>query len=180
MLRTVVISSLFLAACDVGAIPGAGPDGGGGGGMDGSGSGSNNDDVCVNAVTPAAPKHTHADDATSKKGQACTAAGCHLVASPGAGAPGFSFAGTVFTAADGATPKPGATIKVIAGGTTVSTVSDEDGNFYSTQTVTLPGKTLATSCPTLAPMVGQILASGGGNCNNCHVTGGTTTPIFVQ
>jgi hypothetical protein len=174
-----VISSLFLAACDVGAIPGIGPDSGGGGGGDGSG--SNTDDVCVNAVTPAAPKHTHADDGSSKQGQACTAAGCHLIASPGAGAPGFSFAGTVFTAIDAVTPKPGATIKVIAGGTTLTTVSDEDGNFYSTQTATLPGTTLATACPTLSPMVGQIQVSGGGNCNNCHtLTGGTTTPIYVQ
>jgi hypothetical protein len=174
MLRIVVISSLFVAACDVGSIPGAGPDGSVGGGADGSGSGNG----CVNAVTPAAPKHAHADDGTSKQGMACGAAGCHLAGGAG---PTFSFSGTVYTAADGATPKPGATIKVINGTTTIATVADEDGNFYSTQTITLPAKTLATSCPTLAPMVGMIV-TGGGNCNNCHskLSGATTTPVFVQ
>jgi hypothetical protein len=176
MLRILVISSLFVAACDVGSIPGAVPDGGGGGGGDGSGSA---EDVCVDAVTPAAAKHTHADDATSKRGQACMVGGCHLAGNTGAAAPEFTFAGTVSTAVDGATPKPGATVKVTFGSTTIASVTDEDGNFYSTQTITLPAKTIATSCPTLAPMVGLIV-TGGGNCNNCHVTGGTTTPMYVQ
>jgi hypothetical protein len=177
MLRIVVISSLFVAACDVGSIPGAGPDGGGGGGGDGSGSGSGNE--CVDAVTPAAAKHTHADGTGSKRGDACMAAGCHLTGNTGAGAPPFTFAGTVSTASDGNTPKPGATVKVIFASTTIASVADEDGNFYSTQTITLPAKTLATACPTIAPMASMIVA-GGGNCNNCHTTGGTTTPIYVE
>ncbi len=173
MLRIVVISSLFVAACDVGSIPGAGPDGGGG---SGGGDDATTGNGCVNAVTPAAPKHIHADDSTSKRGMACMAAGCHLA---GGGGPTFTFSGTVSTAADGTTPKPGATVKVVFGTTTIAAVADEDGNFYSTQTITLPAKTLATSCPTLAPMVGMIV-TGGGNCNNCHTNGGTTTPVFVQ
>src|SRR6476661_4534004 len=94
MLRIVVISSLFVAACDVGSIPGIGPDSGGGGGDDGSGGG----DQCVNAVTPAAPKHLHADDNTSKRGQACMQAGCHLTGGAG---PTFTFSGTISTAVDG-------------------------------------------------------------------------------
>jgi hypothetical protein len=175
MLRSVVISSLFVAACDVGSIPGAGPDGGGGGGnMDGSGSGSGNG--CVDAVTPAAPKHDHGGGAGSRRNEKCQMAGCHITG--GAGPP-FTFSGTVSTASDGTTPKPGATVKVIFGTTTIAAVADEDGNFYSTQTITLPAKTLATSCPTVAPMVGMIV-TGGGNCNNCHTNGGTTLPIFVQ
>lgn len=172
MLRIVVISSLFVAACDVGSIPGAGPDGGGGSGMIDGMEGNG----CVNAVTPAAPKHAHADGTGSKRGAACMQAGCHLTGGAG---PTFTFAGTVSTASDGTTPKPGATIKVESGGTTVAAVADEDGNFYSTQTITLPAKTLATSCPTVAPMVGMIV-TGGGNCNNCHVNGGTTLPVYVQ
>lgn len=173
MLRIVVISSLFVAACDVGSIPAAVPDGGGsgGGGQDGpAGNG------CVDTVTPAALKHAHADGTGSKRNAACMQAGCHLAGGAG---PTFTFAGTVSTAPDGITPKPGATIKVEAGGTTISAVADEDGNFYSTQTITLPAKTLATACPTVAPMVGMIV-TGGGNCNNCHVTGGTTLPVYVQ
>ena len=172
MLRTVVISTLFVAACDVGSIPGATPDGNGGGGGDGSGSGS----ACVDAVTPAAPKHIHADDSTSKRNKACITPACH---GTGGAGPMFTFAGTVSTAANGTTAKPGATVKVIFGSTTIAAAADEDGNFYSTQTITLPAKTLATSCPTIAPMSGMIVA-GGGNCNNCHVTGGTTTPVYVE
>lgn len=133
------------------------------------------DGECVNAVTPAAPKHAHADGTGSKRGTACMASGCHLA---GGGGPTFTFSGTVSTAADGNTPKPGATVKVEFGTTTIAAVADEDGNFYSTQTITLPAKTLATSCPTVAPMVGMIV-TGGGNCNNCHINGGTTTPIYV-
>lgn len=173
MVRILVISSLFLAACDVGEIPGAVPDGGGGGG-DGSGSDSN--DVCVDTVTPANAAHAHADGSGSKRGMNCLMAGCHLTGGSG---PTFTFAGTVSTDATGGTPKPGATVKVIFGTTTVSAVSDADGNFYATQNITLPAKTLATACPTVAPMVGMIV-TGGGACNNCHTNGGTTTPIYVQ
>lgn len=173
MLRIVVISSLFLAACDVGEIPGATTDGGGGGG-DSGGSGNG----CVDTVTPAAAPHSHADDQTPKTGQSCMQAGCHLTGGAG---PTFSFAGTVYTTPQATAPKPGATVKVEFNGTTVTAVSDEAGNFYSTQTITLPAKTLATACPTVAPMVGMIV-TGGGNCNNCHSTqqGAQTLPVYVQ
>lgn len=176
MLRIVAISSFLLGACDVGAIPGIGPDGNNNQvDMMGSGSG----DVCVDAVTPAAPKHVHADSGNSHRGEPCMAGGCHLTGNTGTGAPAFSISGTVSTASDGATPKPGATVKTTFGSNTIVSVADADGNFYSTQTVTYPAKTLATACPTLTPMVGQ-LQTGNGNCNNCHKTGGTTTPIAVQ
>lgn len=177
MLRSVVICSFLLGACDVGAIPGIGPDGNNPmPDMSGSGSG----DVCVDAVTPAAAKHTHAASGNSRRGEACQSAGCHLNGNTGTGAPAFSFSGTISTASDGATPKPGATIKLIFGSTTIASVSDEDGNFYSTQTITPPGRTFATSCPTLTPMVGKITSNGDANCNNCHKTGGTTTPMNLQ
>lgn len=103
-------------------------------------------------------------------------AGCHLA---GGGATPFTFSGTVYADMAGTTPKPGATVKVIFGTTTVSAVADDAGNFYSTQNVTLPARTLGTACPTVAPMNGQIV-TGGGNCNTCHRTGGSTAPIYVQ
>lgn len=170
MLRIVVISSLLFAACDVGEIPVDGTDGGNNVGGDGNGGNG-----CVNTVTPAAAAHQHAGGGTNA-GQACINAGCHLA---GGGGPTFTFAGTVYTDSGATTPKPGATIKVEFGTTTVSAVSDDAGNFYSMQAITLPAKTLGTACPTVAPMVGMIV-QGGGNCNNCHQIGGTTLPIYVQ
>lgn len=173
MLRFVLFSSIFVAACEVGSIPGVTPDGSGGGDT-----GGDNGTACIDAVTPAAPKHTHGDDGTSKRNQACQASGCHGASPTG---PAFTFSGTVSTAADGATPKPGATVRVIDGANVFTAVADEDGNFYSTQTITLPAKTNATACPTVAPMVGMIVA-GGGNCNNCHSpnAGAITSPVYVQ
>lgn len=173
MLRTVVISSLILAACDVGEIPGAGGggDGGGGGTTDGTATGNG----CVDSVTPASPAHIHTDGGTSNAGQGCMNLGCHLAGGLG---PMFTFAGTVYADMAGTAPKPGATVKVEFGTTVISAVADTDGNFYSTQDITLPAKTLATACPTVAPMVGMIV-TGGGNCNNCHRPGGEAVPVYV-
>jgi hypothetical protein len=173
MIRFVVISSLLVAGCEVGEVPGVvTPDGNNGGGGDGSGSGNG----CVDTVTPAAAPHSHATGGTSNKGQVCGMSGCHAA---GGGGPMFTLSGTVFTDSAGTTAKPGATIKVEFGGTTVTAVSDMDGNFYGTQTITFPAKTLGTACPTVAPMVGMVTA-GGGNCNNCHRTGGAASPMYVQ
>jgi hypothetical protein len=171
MIRTVVISSLLLAACDVGEIPLDGTDGGNNAGGDSNGGGNG----CVDTVTPAAAAHDHGGGNTNA-GMACINAGCHLA---GGGGPTFTFAGTVYSDTGGTTAKPGVTIKVEFGATTVSAISDTAGNFYSMQAITLPAKTLATACPTVAPMVGQIV-QGGGNCNNCHRIGGTTLPVYVQ
>jgi hypothetical protein len=173
MLRIAVISSLLLAACDVGEIPVGGGDGGN---VDGMGSGNG----CVNAVTPAAAAHVHSAGAGggTNAGVACQASGCH---GPSPVGPPWTFSGTVYTDNTGTTPKPGATIKLTFGTTTLTAVSDDAGNFYGSQAITFPAKTLATSCPTVSPMVG-MLSMGHGNCNNCHnnMTGATTKPIFVM
>jgi len=163
-----------VAACDVGSIPGAGPDGGGGGNTDGSGSGSGNG--CVDKAATIAPIHDHGGGNGSRRNEKCQMAGCHIAGGAG---PAFSFSGTVSTASDGATHDPGGPGKFSAATTRLAGTPEGDGNFSSTQTVTFPAKTLATVCPTVAPMVGMIV-TGGGNCNNCHVTGGTTLPIYVQ
>ncbi len=164
----VVISSLFLAACEVGEIPEVTSDGGGS--ADGMGNG------CVDVVSPAAAKHIHAAGGTSNAGQQCLNAGCHAAGT----AQPFTFGGTVFTASDGNTAKPGTTIKVKSGATTITAISDEDGNFYGTQTVTFPADTLGTACPTVAVMVSDLQAADA-DCNRCHKkVGGTTLPIFVQ
>lgn len=167
-----VIASLFLAACDVGsALPpgGSQPDGGTGG----SG--------CVNAISPPRTGHVHAAGGTSNAGQACLLSGCHLATSLGVGALPHDFMGTLYTGSDGTTTVPGATVEIMTGGATLTATTDADGNFYASGNLTFPATTLATSCPSLRSMVGQ-LQTGGGNCNNCHRTGAgaVTAPIFLQ
>jgi hypothetical protein len=175
MLRIVVFSSLFVAGCDVGEIPEVGP--GSDGGADSATADGSGGNGCVAPVTPVAAAHIHAAGGTSNAGMACLNAGCHNAA----GSQPFTFAGSVYTDSAAGTPKRGATIKIEFSGTTVTAVSDMDGNVYATQAITFPAKTLGTSCPTVSLMVGNIVA-GGGNCNNCHnkTAGATTVPIYVM
>lgn len=170
VLVALMLTVCSLAACDVGSVLNAAPDGGGGG----TGSGSNG---CINQASPPTA-HVHTAGGASNAGQTCIAVGCHLAGSLGTGANAFAFAGTLYTTTAATTPVTGATIEVVTGGATVTAISDPDGNFYGTGAVNFPANTLATSCPSLRPMIGQ-LTTGGGNCNNCHRAGGTTTPMTL-
>jgi hypothetical protein len=171
MRSLVAITTLLFAACDVGELPGIGTDS-----NTTTGDAADNS-VCVDTVTPAAAAHQHSGAGTNA-GLACQSAGCHGTVNPAG--PTWSFSGTVYTDATATTPKPGATIKVTFGATTVTAVSDDAGNFYSSQTIMFPARTLGTACPTVAQMVAG-LTTGGGNCNSCHaLTGGTTSPIYVE
>lgn len=175
MLRIAVISSLILAACDVGEIPGTGPDGGGGG----SDSGSNNV-VCetINATPP---------DGNHNPGLGCRSnAGCHNAGTGlGPNAPEWAYAGTIYKDQAGTMPYAGATIFVTLGGTTQKAISATNGNFWI-EAALLPGPsaamtgtTKASACPDTMPMA-TILSAGGGDCNNCHrSSGGTTFPVYV-
>jgi len=178
MVRLVVISTLILAACDVGEIPGAGGggDGGGGGGDGGSGSGSSCENV---AATPPAGHHN--------PGMGCrSAAACHNAQlGLGTGAPEFSLAGTVYKDTAGTMPYPGATIFVTINGMKKKTIAADNGNFWFVPalvpgpTTAMTGMTSASACPNTTPMSG-LLVAGGGDCNNCHrASGGTTLPIYV-
>jgi len=174
MLRIAVISTLVLAACDVGELPGTTTDGGGGGG-DGSGSGSN-----CEAIAAAPPAGHH------NPGLGCrTGAGCHNAAlGLGTNAPEYSIAGTLYKDSAGTMPYPGGTVLVTIGGMTHKSIAADNGNFWfvpalvASPTATTPGTTSASACPNTQPMIGQIVA-GGGDCNNCHRNGGTTLPVYV-
>jgi hypothetical protein len=175
---TVIVSLFFASACDVGTVlanQGGGPDGGGG---SGSGSGSGGGSNCSNLVSPAPDPHLHTAGGTSNKDQPCIASGCHGPVGTGTGAPIYSFAGTIYTDATGATPAAGATVFVTAGGTTKHLLADKDGNFYieaglfPAPTTQMTANTQATQCPTVTPMIG-VLVTAGGNCNQggCHAAG---------
>ena len=182
----VILSALvFAAACDVGSVVTnnqGGPDGSVGGGGDtgggsnvGSGSGSN----CV-------PVSNNLPAAHHNAGMTCMTAGCHLIGNAGGGAPEFAIGGTLYRDAGGQNPYPGATITVTVGGTKHTAVSASNGNFFiSTALMPTPpsaamqGTTNASACPSTTAMSGALVDNGG-NCNNCHKTGGQTSPLFLQ
>jgi hypothetical protein len=180
MTRIAVILAVALAACDVGSVVSSnnqgGPDGSviNTGGDSGGSAGSNCDPVSANAA-----------DGHHNAGQTCQQVGCHLVGNTGAGAPEYSISGTLWRDSGGASPYPGATIEITVGGTTHKIITASNGNFFlppalaPAPTAAAPGTTKASACPSTLPMTEQLVDNGG-NCNNCHRTGGTTTPIYLQ
>jgi hypothetical protein len=187
MTRIVVIFALVLAACDVGSAVSnnqAGPDGSVTGGPDGSGGGSGSGSNCeaINATPP---------DGHHNAGQTCLQAGCHLIGNAGAGAPEYSAAGTIYKDTAGTQPYAGATVIMTVGGTTHKMISAATGNagpgagnFFIAKALATPpsaamtGTTKASACPNTSAM-SENLVDNGGNCNNCHRTGGTTLPLYV-
>ncbi len=184
MTRIAVILLAFSAACDVGSAANGtktGADGGSGSGMtDGSGS---NVAQCVNQVNPPPASHVHTNPVSAtnptNSGLNCLAAGCH---SAGGGGGEFQFAGTIYTQAGGTTPATGATVRVSFSGGVTTAVSDDKGNFYSSQAVTFSTTTStdATSCPTITPMNTKLTTASNGGCNGCHAPGGTQSAIGLQ
>jgi hypothetical protein len=108
-------------------------------------------------------------------------ANCHNAAVPGVGAQPFTFGGTLYTAAGGTTGVGGATVRVKFGSSTLTAITDSDGNFYGVGTITYPASVDVTSCPTVTSMVG-MLQTGNGACNGsgCHAVGGSPGPIGLN
>ena len=175
MARIVVIfSSLWLAACDVGELPGLTGDGG----ADGSGNGCDN-------IAATVPTGHHNPPMT----QGCMSqTGCHNAAlTLGTGAPEFSYGGMLFKA-DKTTPYGGATIVVKLGAAVKKTVAASNGEFYMVPGVagidpptnTATALTSASGCPNVQPMVGA-LTQGGGDCgkSGCHTPGVGQGSIYL-
>lgn len=178
----ILLTSLLFAACTVGEVGTAnnngGPDAGGNGG---SGSNANG---CANLITPPGEAHPHGGVAGAfNAGANCIIAGCHLANQPGKGpdgtpAPGYQFAGTLYKAGTSPLqPFAGATIQIKSGAMTLTAISDTAGNF-SFAAGSLPGTftatTNATACPTLTPMITNLVSGGGAganSCNLCHTAG---------
>jgi hypothetical protein len=182
MTRIVVILAFLLAACDVGSVATnnqGGPDGSTGG-TDSSGSNGSNGSNCDPVQS------ANLSDGHHNAGQSCLQAGCHLIGNAGAGAPEYSYGGTLYRDATGASAFPGATIEVVVGGMTYKMVAQQNGNFYlpkalgNPPTAATTGQTLASGCPSANHPMSGALVDNGGNCNNCHRTGGTTSPIYLQ
>jgi hypothetical protein len=170
-------------ACDVGSViqNSTGTDGGNNG-TDSGGSGSGSAKACeeISASPP---------DGHHNPGQNCIAAGCHLPGQQGTNAPPYTYAGTLYTTAAGTAPVAGATIFVKLGASEKKVISATNGNFWmgpapaglDAPTNAATALTKASGCalaPMHVPMVGALV-QGGGNCNNCHRNGGTTSPIHL-
>ncbi len=166
MTRHASISILFaFAACDLGEVPPVG-------GVTDAATGTDGSAVlaCIDRGTPG-QAHIHATGGTSNQGQACMGAGCHIVGGTG---PLFGAMGTVYKA-DGVTPNPGAAVRISYGGMTKVAITDSDGNFTFSETlttqVTFPSKTDASGCPTdPVHMVTPLGTAADMNCNRggCH------------
>jgi hypothetical protein len=172
MTRIAVICAIFFAACDVGSVATnnqGGPDGGTGG----SDSGSAGSD-CEAVNTANAPNGHH------NAGLSCMTVGCHLIGNAGAGAPEYSYAGTLYKDLQGTQPYGGATVSIVVGGQTYKMITattgdagDGAGNFFipaalaTPSTAAMTATTKVSACPNTMPMA-TPLVDNGGNCNNCH------------
>jgi hypothetical protein len=173
-MRMRLLGVLVVSACTVGAVGTSGPPGGGAGpdassgGADGpassidapvgSGSGSGSGNGCINQVTGALPDGHH------NPGQDCMNA-CHNH--------GFTLSGTVYASLNSNTAVVGATVVVKdANNQTIKMVSATNGNFYTSQAIAFPLTVMATECPNVSAMSGQV-AQGQGGCNKvgCHTAG---------
>jgi hypothetical protein len=87
---------------------------------------------------------------------------------------GFTVAGTLYTTANGAAPVTGATITIIdAAEHTIDVVTQQNGNFFTSATISYPITLVASNCPAVAKMPSPLLRTdvqmGGCNQNSCHV-----------
>jgi hypothetical protein len=193
MSRIVVSLSIILVAaaatasftaCDVGSVIQNSTGTDGGTKMDSAGSGSGSGSAALCETISATPPDGH-----HNPGMSCVAAACHLIGNTRPNAPPYTYAGTLYTTAAGTTALAGATIFVKMGATEKKVITATNGNFWMSPlpagldppTNAATATTMASGCaaaPMAVPMSG-MLVQGGGNCNNCHKNGGTTSPIHL-
>ena len=183
MTRTVLlVSCLFAAACSVGEV---GPGNTGGPGTDAGAqtdAGGPTGNGCFTRLAPPGDSHPHSAPLNinnpTNAGENCVAAGCHLKAQPGSGAPPYQFGGTVYKTG-GTAPSAGAVITLKGGGKTTMVYSDTAGNFGVPDDGTLPnpftGSVTVSGCPTISSMVSQVApGTGVSGCGGtaCHIGAG--------
>jgi hypothetical protein len=172
MVRSLATATWFLlalAACDVGSVPGIGPDGGGG--LD-----ANAQLACRPTVT-ALPSGGPVGELNHNVGANCTQGGCHDGLS---GPPQWTVAGTLYTARDGIAPNPGSTVTVIdSTGIVVDIPVAANGNFHTLTPVVPPLRTFASECPQNIPMVAPVATLGSCNTLGCHAQGDVQGRIYL-
>jgi hypothetical protein len=120
------------------------------------GGGDNGTTACAQPATPPGSGRHNA-------GANCL--GCHT----GIGtAPLWTAAGTLYNAAGAAAV--GATLTLVdANGKSISLVTAQNGNFWTSEALKMPLRVKASLCPTTVSMS----ATAGGACNSCHTATGS-------
>lgn len=167
MNKLALVALVFASACDVGSVIAS--DGGGGGDDDTGG-------TCPTGLTGNGA-HVHTAGGSANNGMDCLASGCHNQTSLGAGAPAFSYAGTLYNQAHTMTV-PNTRVIIKINGMEGHLTTDADGNFYDEQTLPDPSITMTAqvqACPGPVSMSGPLVA-GGGSCNSsaCHQQPGSS------
>jgi hypothetical protein len=158
----VLVSFIISAGCVVGdPTPGREgdddssvvPDGGGDPGPGPDGGGNNAECEPAAATTP---------NGYHNPGLPCLT--CHAGQQPTA--PVFTVAGTLYNSAQGTAGVTAATMTITdATGTAVKVTTGTNGNFWTSQAVTLPLTVSASKCPDTKRMNAQPQT---GDCNGCH------------
>ena len=94
---------------------------------------------------------------------------CHA---SGSGAPPFSFAGTVFSAADSPTSNglSGVTVTLTdADAKVVTLTSNHVGNFYTNEAINFPATVSVQLGSTVVKMLSPVMS---GDCSSCHTVPG--------
>jgi hypothetical protein len=157
------------AACTVGEPYATGSGGGGGGG--GGGGDGDDPDAAVGDVDCDPGMAAGLDSGNHNPGLTCIAAGCHDGNTEDA--PPWTVAGTLYSSIAGDAPVPGATIRLVdGGGTELTLITAQNGNFYTEDPVTFPLTVKASKCPDTLAMVASVAQSAptGVSCNTggCH------------
>lgn len=93
-------------------------------------------------------------------------------------APYLSIGGTAYKDAEGTEPIAGATVIVIDGnGNVIKLPTMQNGNFYTSVTLTPPFSTGITMCPDTIPMITNFTD---GDCNSCHRATGSPGRVWLD
>jgi hypothetical protein len=123
--------------------------------------GGTDTNACVQPATP---------PGTGRHNAGANCLGCHT----GTGAPLWTAAGTLFTATGAAAV--GATITIVdSNNKSISIVTAQNGNFWTSESLKAPLRVKASRCPTTASMT----ASASGACNSCHTSSGSPGRITL-
>jgi hypothetical protein len=107
------------------------------------------------------------ESGTHYPGSACQS--CH---GAGGSGPRFTLAGTAYEDADGATAMPHATVTVIdADQRALQLPVAQNGNFWTTETLTFPVRVQLSLCPDAQIMTADVPAPGDCNAGSCHGNG---------
>ncbi len=116
------------------------------------------------------------EEESHNAGKNCLTSGCHA----GNGEEPFSLGGTIYTDADGADARVGATVKVVdANGRKVTLTSDQLGNFYTEKSMEAPFTITASYLGREVKMPSEA-SSGGCNADGCHASGSSAGRVFVS